>query len=169
MGSLTNRAEALLLNHCLKVGNYTPKTNIYLALFESDPTDTGGVAGETNYTSYARTEITFSSATTRSSVQAATVTFPTATGAATSTVTHWGVCESSTRATADILAHGTLSAAKGIVPGKTPFVDSASGQVTISFSAGAVYTTFANKMLDFMFRNQSLTTGAHIYMTLHSA
>lgn len=55
----TNYFEELMLN-LMRSQNITAPANIYLALFQSNPTDSGTAGTEVAYTGYARQPITFS-------------------------------------------------------------------------------------------------------------
>lgn len=155
-GSFSDFAELKLLDHTFENTAYTPAATVYLALATADPTDagTGATIAEPTYTGYARKAITFGAAATRQVAQSGVVSFDQCT-VGSATVTHWAVLDGATTGAGNMLAHGQLSASKSIVVGNTPSV--ASGQVTISVSAGYVSDYLANKWLDFMFRNQAFT------------
>lgn len=155
-GSLSDYAEDKLLDHTFENTAYTPAATVYLALATTDPTDagTGATIAEPSYTGYARKAITFGAASSRQVAQSGDVSFDACT-AGSATVTHWAILDSATTGAGNMLAHGALSASKSIVAGNTPSV--ASGQVTVSVSAGYVSTYLSNTWLDFMFRNQAFT------------
>jgi hypothetical protein len=153
MGSLSNYLELELLDHVFNA-SYTPVATVYLALFESDPTDAFS-GTETAYTSYARQPIAFDAAASRSVVQTALETFPANTGS-TVTITHWGIFDALT--VGNGLAHGAFGASKQVNNGNTPSV--AAAEVTVDFSAGEISNYLANIMLDFAFRNQTFTQPA---------
>lgn len=161
MGSITDFLEGELLDHVFNAA-YTPPTTVYLALFESDPLDAGS-GTETAYTSYARQAITFSAASSRSIAQSGSISFP-ANGGTSVNLTHWGVFDAAT--VGNLMAHGALTATKTINNGDTPSV--ASGEVTISVSAGEVSNYLANLFLDFAFRNQAFSAPA-TYVALTTA
>lgn len=150
MGSLSDFAENELLDHVLNAA-YTPPATVYLALHTADPTDDGSGA-EANYTSYARTAITFGAASSRRVTQSGAVTFPASTGGS-NTVTHWGIWDASS--SGNMLAHGAFATSKSIVSGNTPSV--ATGVVYVEFSAGEISDYLANKLLDLAFRNTAYT------------
>lgn len=150
MGSLSDFAELELLDHVFNAA-YTPPATVYLALHTADPTDDGSGA-EANYTSYARTAITFGAASSRRVTQSGAVTFPASTGGS-NTVTHWGVWDASSGG--NMLAHGAFVTSKSIVSGNTPSV--ATGVVYVEFSAGEISDYLANKLLDLAFRNTAYT------------
>jgi len=150
MGSLSNYAENKFVEHILGTA-YTAPSTVYLALFESDPTDAGS-GTEASYTSYARKVITFGAASSRRVTQSGDVSFDQCTGGSND-VTHWGVYDALT--SGNLLAHGALNATKNIVNGSTPSV--ASAEVYVEISAGAFSNYAANGFLDLMFRNQAFS------------
>jgi len=152
MGSLSDFAELELLDHVFNEA-YAHSAVVYLALCTADPTDagTGAVMNEcANDNGYAREAITFAAADARSIAQTGAVTFDLASGS-WGTVSHWAIVDSITYGEGNMLAHGSLDENKVIVSGNVPSV--ASGEVTITFSAGEISTYLADKLLDLMFRN----------------
>ena len=53
-GGICDNLANKLLDHVFKVAEYTPETNIYVALFTSSPTDTGQAGTEVSGGAYAR-------------------------------------------------------------------------------------------------------------------
>lgn len=156
MGSITDFLEAELLDHVFNA-SYTSPANIYLCLCTADPTDaaTGASMSEVaNSGSYQRTAISFGLAASRTVTQDANCVFPQATGS-WGTVTHWAICDNQTYGSGNVLAHGAFASGKSIVSGNTPSV--ASGQITVSFSAGEITTYLANELLDHCFNNAAYT------------
>lgn len=151
MGSISNYLEDELLDHIFNAA-YTPVSTVYLALSTADPTDDGSGMAEPSGNGYARKAITFSAASSRQIDQNADVNFDQASGS-WGTITHWAIFDALT--SGNMLAHGALSTSKQVVSGNTPSV--ASGEVTISVSAGEVSDYLANKLLDFAFRNQAFS------------
>ena len=92
----TNYFEEGMLN-LMRGQNITAPSNIYLALFQSNPTDTGVAGTEVAYTGYARQQITFSAPTASGSGLAMQntelITFPEAPASA-GTVTYVAVMDS---------------------------------------------------------------------------
>ena len=157
MGQLANFSEKKILDHLLKTASYSPPTTVYLGLSTADPTHDGSGWADPTYTGYARKAITFAAAGSRAIAQTGAVTFDPCT-VGSSTVGWWGIWSAGTGGS--LLAYGALSVAKTIVVGNTPSV--ASGQVTVSFSAGAVFTPMANSILDWLFRAQTLAQPTHV-------
>lgn len=159
MGSITDFLENELLDHIFNA-SYTSPTNIYLALATADPTDTATGASMNecaNSGSYARTAISFGVAAARAVTQDADVTFPTATGS-WGTVTHWAITDNGTYGAGNVLAHGAFAASKLISTDDTPSV--ASGEISVSFTAGEISNYLANELLDHCFNNAAFTTTA---------
>lgn len=167
MGSLSDYAELELLDHVFNAA-YSPVATVYLALCTADPTDAGTGASMNecaNSGNYARTAISFGAAASRRITQDATVTFPTANGA-WGTVTHWAITDGGTHGAGNMLAHGSFSVSKAVISGNTPSV--ASGQVYVEFSAGAISTYLANKLLGLMFDNTAYSKPS-TYIALYTA
>lgn len=111
--SFTNAFETSVLTWSLTTGSVTRPAAWYIALFTSDPTDTGSAGTEVSGGSYARTAATFSvSGDTASNT--AGIEFPAA-SASWGTVSHIGVMDASTGG--NMLVHAALSAAKAIASG----------------------------------------------------
>lgn len=154
MGSITNYLENELLDHVFNAA-YTPASTIYLALATADPTDsaTGASMNEVaNTGAYARKAITFGAASSRAVTQNADVEFDQASGSWGS-VSHWAIVDSATYGAGNVLAHGAFGTAKSVVSGNTPSV--ASGEISVSYTAGEISDYLANALLDLAFRNQA--------------
>jgi hypothetical protein len=150
MGSLTDFAELELLDHIFENGAYSHVATVYMALLTSDAGEGGSVAGEPTGNGYARTAITFGSASARRVTQSGVVTFPQVTGSSWGTLTHWAIMDASESGA--MLAYGTLQTSIVTVVGNVPFIPDTETYVEIN--AGAASNYLANTVLDFMFRNQ---------------
>ena len=153
MGSLSDYSEGKLLDHVFNAA-YSHAATVYLALCTADPQDAGTGASMNEVASangYTRKAITFAAADARAIAQTGAVTFDAVTNTGYGPVTHWAITDNGTHGAGNMLAHGALAVDKTLVAGNTPSV--ASGQVTITFSAGEISTYLANKLLDLMFRN----------------
>ena len=170
MGSLSNYAEDAWISH-LAATAYTPVATLYLALCTADPTDaaTGASCNEcANANNYARVACAFGAAASRAIANSGTVTFAQASGS-WGTASHFVIVDSATYGAGNVLAHGALTTPKAIVNGNTPSF--AAGQISVSVTAGAFGTAFANLMLDKMFRNQTYAqpvTKVALYTTVCS-
>ncbi len=162
MGQLTNFSEKKILDHVLKTASYSPPATVYLGFSTANPLHDGSGWANPTYTGYARKAITFGAAGSRAIAQTGAVTFDQCT-AGSSTVTHWGIWDQ-LAAGGNLLAYGALSVAKGIVAGNTPSV--ASGQATVSFAAGVIFTGLADTVLDWLFRAQALSQPTHVKVGL---
>lgn len=161
MGSLNDYTEKKVLDHLLKTASYSPPGTVYLGLSTADPTEDGSGFTNPTYTGYARKPITFAAAANRAIAQTGVVTFDPCT-VGSSVVTHWGLFDALT--TGNCLAYGALGASKTVVVGNTPSV--ASGQVTVTFNAGAIFTPIANSILDWLFRAQALAQPTNVKIAL---
>lgn len=165
MGSLCDYAENKVLDHILKTASYTPPTTVYLAFFTADPTDAGVLTNEATYTGYARKSIPFGAAATRAITQNAQVDFD-ACGGGSNTISHWGLMDGDVEGAGNMLAYGAFTTPKVVSAGYTPFV--ASAEIQVNFSAGAIATAFANTVLDWLFRAQSLSQPTNVNVALFS-
>jgi hypothetical protein len=164
MGSLTQYTHKKVLDHILKTASYAPPgaAALALGLSTADPGEDGSGWANPTYTGYARKNIVFAAAGSRAIAQTGVVTFDQCT-AGSSIVTHWGIWDQ-IAAGGNLLAHGALSVQKTIVAGNTPSV--ASGQVTVTFSAGGVFTVIANYILDWLFREQAFAQPTNVKIAL---
>lgn len=113
--SLTNAFETHTLQYLLTTDSVTRPTAWYIALFTSDPTDTGSAGTEVSTgTGYARTAVTFT-VTDDTASNSAAVEFPAASGGNWGTVSHIGVMDASSGG--NMIVHSALSVAKAINDG----------------------------------------------------
>ena len=116
-GNLTDYLENELLDHTLKVGAaFGQPAYCKLALFKSDPTDTGDVTNEVSGGAYVRQNAVFTAASGGSTSNDADVTFPQAT-ADWGTITHIGIMDLT--AGGNMLWHGALTTPKTVNSGDT--------------------------------------------------
>jgi len=112
--SLTNAFETHTLQYLLTTDSVTRPTAWYIALFTSDPTDTGSAGTEVSGYDYARTAVTFT-VTDDTASNSAAVEFPAANGGNWGTVSHIGVMDASSGG--NMIVHSALSVAKAINDG----------------------------------------------------
>lgn len=112
--SLTNAYETHLLQYLLTTDSVTRPTTWYVALFTSDPTDTGSAGTEVSGYAYARTSVTFT-VTGDTASNSAAVEFPAATGGDWGTVSHIGIMDASSAG--NMLISSALTTAKSITDG----------------------------------------------------
>lgn len=110
--NLTDYGEKKLLDHVLGVSAFS-MPSLYLALFTTDPTETGIAGTEVSGNAYARQPITFTATTTGTGAtsNSADVLFPVATGS-WGTVTHIGLMDAATAG--NMIWYGPLSTSKAV-------------------------------------------------------
>jgi hypothetical protein len=164
MGSLSDAAEILYLDHILKT---TPmaQTSIYVGLSTADPLDDASGLAEPAGGAYARVlHNSWDTASSRATENTGTISFPEATGS-WGTITHFGIFDSLSGGT--MLAHGSLSASKTIGSGdNASFQD---GAIDVSFNSGGQSTYLSNAMLDHMFQNTAYDTTSSLFVSLSKA
>jgi len=125
--AITDYLEDALLDHVMGVTQLASGTTVYAGLCSANPTDTGAV-GEIAGGAYARTALTFGSASTGGTItNTADTTFPTAT-ASWGTITHSVIWDASTGGNA--LFQGALASSKAVGNGDT--FKFASGNVSVT-------------------------------------
>ena len=128
--SFSNFLETEVLDHVFGGNAYTAPGTLYLALFTTDNTDTGG-GTEVSGGAYARQTASFPTASgTGGSVSTdADITFPTATGS-WGTVTHIGIWDASSGG--NLLYHTALDSSKTIDSGDIFKITSGNLTVTLA-------------------------------------
>lgn len=111
MTAFSNDLESKIVDHFLRNTAQTSPTTVYLALFESDPTDAGS-GTECSFTNYARQTATWSAVSAGQTSNTAEITFPAQGDAGTVTVTHVGVFDALTLG--NLMIHGALTASKAL-------------------------------------------------------
>lgn len=91
--NLTNAGETAALRFLLGQSPTAPTTPFTLALFTSDPTETGAAGTEVSGNAYARQTITFAAESGGASSNSAQIDFPAATGS-WGTISHIGIFDS---------------------------------------------------------------------------
>jgi hypothetical protein len=108
--SMSDYLENALLNAVLRNTPYTSPSQVYVALFTSDPTD-AGTGTEVSGGGYARQSVTFNAPSNGQVTNAVDILFPVAT-ASWGTVTHIGIYDAQTGG--NLLFHGALTTSKTI-------------------------------------------------------
>lgn len=131
--SLSNATEAAALDVFLRGTDpaYRAGATQYLALFTADPTETGSLAAEANYTGYARVPLTKASSWTGTAspyTNTNLIQFGACT-AGTNALTHFAVVDTASGAVAMMIS-GSLSATLNVSAGIQP--QFASGALSIS-------------------------------------
>lgn len=117
--ALTTYLGNKLLDHTIGKTSFT-MPDVFLALYTTAPNISGG-GTEAVYTSYARKDVVgsdFSAAASLASTNAVELAFPTKTGGADITVTHWATHDAVTAG--NMLEFGTLTVSRLIQDGDTP-------------------------------------------------
>lgn len=123
MSSASDYLELEILDHVLGKGtrDFTSPANLFIGLHTSDPGDVYS-SGEVSGNAYQRTAVSFNAATQPSTGytyadNAATVTFPTASGGNWGTITHLSIWDNSSGG--NMLFAGSLTQSKSVLDGDT--------------------------------------------------
>lgn len=116
MSNATDYLENEVLDHVLGKGtrDFTSPANLYIGLFTAVADAETGSVTEVSGGSYARTAVTFNTASGGNATNNGDVDFPTAT-ADWGTVTHIGIYDAST--SGNLMLVGSLSASKSVTSG----------------------------------------------------
>jgi len=123
-GSASNYLENKLIDHSLGTTTYTKPSAVYVALYTTSPSDTGGGV-EVTGGSYSRKVVTFSAASSGSASSNVNVNFTTM---PTCVITAIGVLDSLT--SGNLLYWGTLASSRSVSSGDT--VSISSGNLTVT-------------------------------------
>lgn len=136
MSAMSNYLENELVKHIFRTGSFTKPTALYVALYTSGPSDSGG-GTEVSGGSYARAQLDPSdsnwAATSGSdgkTSNSVAITFPSPT-ANWGTVSHFGIFDASS--SGNLLFHGSLTTSKTVN----------NGDAAPSFAIGDLSITFA--------------------------
>lgn len=115
--SASNYLENEVLDHVLQKGtaDFTSPANLYIGLFTAVSDGEAGTVTEVSGNDYARTAVSFNTASGGSSTNNGDVTFPAANGGSWGTITHIGVYDASTAG--NLLFYGALTASKSVDEG----------------------------------------------------
>ena len=103
----SNHLENKVIDHFLGTSSTSSPSNVYLALFTSNPTDAGsGTELTINSNGYTRNAITFNAASNGSATNSSEETF-TASGGNWGTITHFGIFDQAS--SGNLLYHGALA------------------------------------------------------------
>lgn len=123
-GSFSDYLENSLLNAIFRGTSYTFPTTLHFALYTVAPSDSSAGTEVANAFGYARKAVTpstssFSLSTAGATENSEAITFPAATGGSWGTVVAFGILDSGTYGSGNLLLHGTLNASKLIGDGDT--------------------------------------------------
>jgi len=165
MGTFSNYLENKILDHLLKNTAYTPPSAIYIGLSTADPLDDGSGMAEPSGKGYARVEIpNWDTASSRGTQNEELFTFPETRGS-WGDLTHFALFDALT--SGNMLAHGALTTTRSPVNGDSIFFKP--GTVDVIIPAGGLSTVYANKILDHIFGNTTLTQLSNIFVALATA
>ena len=128
MAEMSNYLEQALINGTIRGTTYTAPTNVYVALYTSDPTD-ANTGTEVSGGSYARTAVTFAAPSNGVSVSNADCTFPQCTST-WGTVGWIGIMDALT--SGNLLYHTPLTTSKTIETGDIFKIASGNLSVTLA-------------------------------------
>jgi hypothetical protein len=162
MGKLSTYVMNKMLDHIAKTSSFSQPTNLYLALFHGDP---NGAGVECPGTEYARQLVNnWDNASGRAITNTDQIDFPEI------ETNDWDDIDYI--AIYDALSGGNIIAYDDIVSYTTQLGDNlyiGAGDLDISLSAGGVGNTWANKILDHIFKNDAITVPTNIYVGASTA
>jgi hypothetical protein len=127
MAAFSDYLENKVLNHVFTNTAYTPATNLYVALFTSQPNDALTVGSEVTGNNYSRQPVSFTTSVSGTTSNTANVTFS-ASGGNWGTVGWFAVFDASSAG--NMLAHGALTSSKVVNDGDT--LQFATGDIDIT-------------------------------------
>lgn len=168
MSAFSDYLETEIFDHVFRGAAYVPVATVYLSLHSASPGETGG--NEITTAGYARQACAFAAASSRATSNSALETFGPYT-ADPPNVTHWGIYDASTNG--NLLAYGALASPSNVTTGDGHVIaigaiDLALGQLSASPLAD-ISTYLANKILDFVFRNQAFSSPTGLVAALYIA
>lgn len=153
MSAMTNHFEQLILN-TMRGATATAPTAVYVALFLSDPTESGTAGTEADYSGYTRQALTLStpviSGTTVSTQNTTQITFPTP-GSNVGTVTHAAIMDA--QSGGNVLIYKQLDNPIALTSEISPRF--AVGDIALSMAGGNLIPAFKQKILNYL-RNQNI-------------
>lgn len=164
MSVMTNYFETAILNTMRNITATAPSA-VYVALFLSDPTESGTAGTEVTYQGYARQAVTFttpsSSGTTITCSNSDQIVFPTPNSAA-GTVTHIGIMDAPSGG--NMLVYKSLNDPITLTSETAPRFNV--GEISLSLSGGNLDPTFKTKILNYL-RGTSIS-GFSPYLALYA-
>jgi len=163
MSAMTNHFEQLILNTMRNVDAVAP-VEVYVALFLSNPTETGIAGTEADYTGYNRQVLELNTptinGTTVSCQNTTQITFPTPTSNV-GTVTHVAIMDA--QAGGNVLIYKQLDNPVVLTSEVSPRF--AAGDIALSMAGGNIAPTFKQTILNYL-RGQNIT-GFVPYLALY--
>lgn len=138
----SNYLETSIIN-LMRGTALTAPTALYVALFLSDPTDTGTGGTEVSYSGYARQAITFSLDGSSTIQNSAAITFARASSSLSSPVTHIGIYDSLTGydGSTHMWLYGALTTSLSIQSGISPIFRTGAIKWTMNGNLSSTYKT----------------------------
>ena len=162
MGVLSTYVVNEILDHILKTGSFSQPTNLYVALFNGDPS---GAGSECPGTEYARQQVNaWDAAASRATENTSQIDFPEI------ETDDWGTIDYIAIYDAD--TGGNLIAYDAVDSYVTQLGDNlyiGAGDLDISITSGGVTTAWANKILDHIFKNTAITVPTNLYVGVSTA
>ena len=160
MGSIADDMETKLMKHLVGETALTVPDK-WISLSVADILDDASGNDEPSGNNYSRVQVldaNWDVAAARKTVNSNIITFPTASGDwGVTDITHWGIWDAVTAG--NLIAHGSLDVAKGVVNGNTPSF--AAGEIEISVNAsvtaGGWFDDLVHNMYDLLFRATAYT------------
>lgn len=115
-GNISDYLANDLLDHILNNNSYTSPSDVYLALFTSDPGNSGDMSDEVSAGQYGRQSVSFSSPSSRSTDNNSDIVFNEA-ESGWGEITHAAICDSSSAGGGNVLFYGPLEVSKTIDAG----------------------------------------------------
>jgi hypothetical protein len=162
MGKLSTYTANKILDHILKTASFTQPTNLYVALYNGDPSGTGTECPGTEYARQAVND--WDTAANRATANTSQINFPEI------ETNDWGTVDYI--AIFDALTGGNLIAYDAIDSYVTQLGDNlyiGAGDLDVSIASGGVTTAWANKILDHIFKNDAITVPTNLYVGASTA
>lgn len=164
MSAMTNAFEQTILNTMRGIAATAPAA-VYVALFLSDPTETGTAGTEADYSGYVRQAMTLSTptanGTTVSTQNSAQIIFPTP-PSSVGTVTHAAICDAQNGG--NVLIYKQLDNPIVLTSETSPRF--AAGDITLTMAGGNLDPSFKTRVLNYL-RGTSIT-GFEPYLALYN-
>lgn len=128
MSAMTNYLEDALVDHVLRNTSMSSPSDVYLALFSSDPGESGDTTDELSGSGYSRQSISFDSPSDGATQNGSSISFTNNSGG-TWNVEAIGIMDSDTGG--EMLFYGTLDSSKTVADGDTITFDSGDIDITL--------------------------------------
>lgn len=153
-----------ILDHVLKVGAFAQPDHLEFSLWDGDPE---GAGVECTGATYTRVQCdNWDNAATRSIKNTDQVDFPEA-GADWGNVNYIGIHGVITEPSSDYLIGKIAIDEITVTAGMNLYIEA--GAIEVSWGIGGICNTWANKILDHIFKNTSLTQPTNLYLGLSTA